>query len=254
MKLKMLSAAALCVVLAACGGGGDGGNDGSNPPADHGPKLEGFYEGTVTGGVATAFDFIALEDGTFYALAFDANGSIVSYEQGTGTSSDGHFSSSNARDFINAPTTNAAIAATFVAGTSFNGTLTGPDGTVTLAAAAVPASEFDYNKPAALADVAGNWTMALDDGEYASVTVSNVGAVSSISSGGCQATGTAKPRASGKNIFDVSMTSGGAPCAYPGQTTTGIALSGTSDDGTRGLIVMTVNSARTVGGLAVGVR
>jgi hypothetical protein len=36
--------------------------------------------------------------------------------------------------------------------------------------------------------------------------------------------GTATPRSSGKNVMNVSVTFGAAPCALPGQTATGIAI------------------------------
>jgi hypothetical protein len=55
------------------------------------------------------------------------------------------------------------------------------------------------------------------------VTISTAGAISGTSAG-CLFTGTATPRASGKNIFNVSITFGAAPCALAGQTATGIAI------------------------------
>ena len=61
------------------------------------------------------------------------------------------------------------------------------------------------------------------NGTAATLTMSAGGAVAGTNLG-CTFTGTALPRASGKNVFDVSVTFGAAPCALPGQTATGIAI------------------------------
>jgi hypothetical protein len=62
------------------------------------------------------------------------------------------------------------------------------------------------------------------DGETATLTVASNGAIAGISSLGCSFTGTITPRPSGKNVFNTTLTFGGAPCALPGQSASGIAL------------------------------
>jgi len=254
MTTKMLSAAALCAVLAACStGGGDGGSDGTDTPPIQGASPEGVYFGPVTGGDATSADLFVLEDGTFYAVAFDADDYVVGFEQGSGTASSNHYQSSNAKEFLADPPVAGSLSASFVAKTSFHGTITGNGATLTLDAQAVPATVFDYDKPALLADVTGNWRLVLSDGETADVTLSTTGTLAGVSSGGCQFTGTVKPRASGKNIFDVTTQSGPAPCAHPGQKAAGIAMSSV-DDGSRSLAVMQVAEDRSAGLVSVGWR
>ena len=52
----------------------------------------------------------------------------------------------------------------------------------------------------------------------------DTGAFTASSSLGCNFAGTVLPRPSGKNVFNVSLTFGPAPCALPGQAAAGIAV------------------------------
>jgi len=251
MSTKMLGATALCALLAACG---DGGDEGSVTPPIQGPSPEGVYIGPVTGSdTAAGVDLFVLEDGTFYALAFDANDNLLGFEQGNGTAVNGQYHSTNAREFIVDPSVAGTVSASFVARTSFHGTMTANGATVTFDAMATPADLFDYDKPAVLADITGNWNLLLSDNEVANVTISATGTLGGVSSGGCQFTGTVKPRASGKNLFDVTSQAGAAPCVHPGQRAIGIAMSAAGEDG-RSLLVMQVADDRSAGFVAAGGR
>jgi hypothetical protein len=80
--------------------------------------------------------------------------------------------------------------------------------------------------------------------QSASVSFSSSGSIASYSPG-CNATGTAAPRASGKNIFNVSVTFTGAHCALGnGAVTTGIAY---YDSSTGQLLLMALNGGKTDG-------
>jgi hypothetical protein len=74
------------------------------------------------------------------------------------------------------------------------------------------------------------------------------------SSGGCSYTGTVAPRASGKNVFSVSMTFGAAPCALAGQTATGMAVAYPLSNGQTQLVVAAVDASRSYGAAAFGTR
>jgi hypothetical protein len=83
------------------------------------------------------------------------------------------------------------------------------------------------------------------------VGISSLGAISSTGAT-CSASGTAKPRSSGKNVFDVSITFTGTNCALGNNTvTTGV---GYYDAATRQVLVMALNSAKTDGFIYVGVK
>lgn len=71
---------------------------------------------------------------------------------------------------------------------------------------------------------------------------------------GCNFTGTSKPRASGKNVFDVSVTFGAAPCSLPGTKATGIALTYILANGKRQLVAAAVDASRTHNSLVFGTR
>ncbi|MEP6934223.1 MAG: hypothetical protein ABI988_09830 [Nitrospirota bacterium] len=58
--------------------------------------------------------------------------------------------------------------------------------------------------------------------QSANVTVASDGGFTGVEASGCTFTGTAKPRVHG-NIFDHSITFGGAPCFFAGSTLNGIA-------------------------------
>ena len=67
-------------------------------------------------------------------------------------------------------------------------------------------------------------------------------------------TGTVKPRASGRNVFDVTLTFGGAPCVLANQTATGSAISYLLSNGSRQIVIAGTNAARDAGTALGGVR
>lgn len=57
------------------------------------------------------------------------------------------------------------------------------------------------------------------------------------STGGCSFSGTTTTRASGKNVFDIALTFGAAPCRQPNHAMSGIALSYPVAGGKRQLVI-----------------
>ena len=83
------------------------------------------------------------------------------------------------------------------------------------------------------------------------VTIGSSGSISAGNSS-CSASGTATPRASGKNIFDIKMTFAGNFCALGnGAVTNGIAY---YDISTKQVAVLALNSSKTDGFIYAGVR
>jgi len=106
---------------------------------------------------------------------------------------------------------------------------------------------YSYGKPAVIADVAGSWTgNTLGSTSSTTLTISNSGALSGNSSGRL-ISGSIIPRASGKSVFDMALAFGSAPCALPGQSARGIALSYLLTSGKRQFILAGVTPSRNSG-------
>jgi hypothetical protein len=86
-----------------------------------------------------------------------------------------------------------------------------------------------------------------------SATISSTGALAA-SSLGCNFTGTVVPRPSGKNVFNVAVRFGQAPCELPGQDATGIAVAYPFASGQTQLLATVVDGTRSCGTAAFGVR
>ncbi len=259
MKFAALTSVVLActALLTACGGGG--GSD--TPAATSGvtapttpvittpvTKIEGFYTGTVSTG--TQFQLIALENDQIYALigSPDAQGvfRVSSLLEGSGTSSNGSFSAANAREYgSNGQVTGLAVSGSFNPRATVMGTATSATSMTTFSGTALALTSYNYDTPATLASVTGTWTGATLFGESVTYSVSSTGAVSGASAQGCRFTGTAAPRASGKNVFDATVTFGAAPCAAPGVTGTGIGVAAPLANGRSQLLLALTNAGRT---------
>ena len=248
---------ACALFIAGCGGGGDGATvvtaAAVAPP-------EGTYSGTLTGGPNSFFELLALENSTYWTVYGNVAGStftVAGFQQGTATfRADNTFSSVDSKDFGFSPARAAAVSGTFSAGAhTIAGTSTVAPTTVTFNGGPIANSPYNYNVPAVNADINGAWTLLDNFGETLTLNISNVGVIGGTSNTGCNYAGTATPRASGKNVFDVSVTFGAAPCVLPGQTVNGIGLdyliTGTA---LRQLIVAVTDASRTNGLIAFGTR
>jgi hypothetical protein len=111
----------------------------------------------------------------------------------------------------------------------------------------------DYDVTPSLAILAGTFTgqvISSQGVENATVTVNAVGGITGTGVSGCSVTGTATPRTNG-NVFNLSLTFGGAPCLFANQTMAGIAY---FDSVAKRIYGATPNAARTDGVLFVGVK
>lgn len=248
LGLAILSATALA--LAACGGD-DGGTTTTTQSAE---TAEGLWVGTTDSN--RAISGLVLDDGTYYVL-YSAIGNpslIAGVVQGHGTSNNGNFTSTDARDFNleGLGVLDATVSASYMVRQSFNGNVMYTSGGTT---AFTSAYDSQYDLTPSLATLAGTYTgtVALSQGyEAATVTVGSNGAVSGVGTSGCTLTGNASPRASG-NVYNLTITFGGAPCYFAGQTFTGIAYYD-SDVNDKRLYAAAPNAARTDGVLFVGVK
>jgi hypothetical protein len=246
--------------LAGCGGGGDSSSTTAGAPAPiANASAEGVYGGTITGSKNTSFETIILENGDFwsiYGTETTSSFNVTGFLQGSGTSDRGSFNSVNAKDFGFAPGVAGNLSSTYDAtAKTISGTFAAGTQVATFSGGPIAGSLYNYNTPASLSTVIGTWsTSSLPTGENVAINVASDGAFNATSSLGCKFAGNITPRASGKNVFDVAMTFGAAPCALSGQSATGIALSYPLPSGKTELLVTAVNGARSYGAAVFGTR
>lgn len=236
-------------ILASCGIGSEGVPENS---AQGWTGAEGLYSGTTSNGRAATG--LVLDDGSFYVLYSAQNnpGVIAGAVQGSGTASNGTFSSSNAKD-INLEGfgfMSANVNMSYVTRQSLKGTVTYPSSGQTITVN----SSYDsrYEKAPSVSTIAGSYSgIAASPNvprENATVTVSNAGAVSGVGSGGCSFTGTVTARTKG-NAYDTTIKFGSAPCLMPGASLSGIAY---FDDATKRLYSIVMTSTRNAGFIFAG--
>lgn len=227
--------------LAACGGGSD--TDTSTKPIET-STAEGFWTGTASTG--NTVQLVVLENGETWGI-YSRSGVLKGALYGNTSSASGALSGSGL-DF----------GATGLASGSYSGTYT-TKSTITVKTSDGGTFKGSYSsayeQPASLSTLAGTYvgyvaTKSASGSD--SVTISSTGAIQAGSASTCLSSGTAKPRASGKNVFDVSIKFTGPTCLLGnGTTVTGIAY---YDTATRQVMTLALNSAKSDGLLFLGTK
>jgi hypothetical protein len=251
------AAVSIAVVLSACGGGGDSAPAPTPPPPPTIPAPEGAYAGTTS----TDFELqtVHLENGSIWGTyGRTVNGVFFVYGlvQANGTYNNGSYASSDVRDyFYDGSVTAGTLSASYTAGGTFNGSVTSPAGALTFVTNVPASTTYDYNRAANLASIAGTWTGSTLDGAGTVVSITAAGAVTGSSSG-CAFTGSIAPRATGKNVFNATVTFANvAACALPGGTATGIAINYPIANSTKSELVVAIQDAtRTLGDAFIATR
>lgn len=212
---------------------------------------EGLWVGTInTNQTLTA---AVLDDGAyyfFYSVVANPN-QIAGVIQGTGTSNNGSFTSSNTKDFgIGVAVRNATISADYAARQFLNGTIPySGAGTTTFTSSYNPA----YDTTPTVASLAGVYNGQLGSSggaQTANMLVQADGTFTGNEPNGCTFTGTVTARTRG-NIFDQSITFSGTACSFAGSTLLGIMY---FDIPTRRLYTAAPNSLRTDAAIFFGPR
>ncbi|MFT3778898.1 MAG: hypothetical protein QM772_11600 [Ottowia sp.] len=250
MNKKLAAVGLLCAFMAACGGSGDEDATGPTPSPAPAPtpapapapqaSPEGFWVGRASTG--TDVFLAVLDDGKTWGL-YESDGYIVGALVGQ-TSYSGTSLSGSGRDFnllsrTVSPGTYAGTFSTksYVDVSLSNGsTFTGSYGA-------------SYDQPASQSAVAGTFSGTGVTGttlpQAATISVASSGEVTMSPAQGCGGSGSVKPRASGKNVYDVTITFQGDACALGnGVTVRGIAVYDTAQ---RRLWALAANSAQTDG-------
>lgn len=245
---RLVLALAVAVTLTACGGGG-----GSTPPAPLPTSSvpEGMWSGATSSN--RFFTGFVLDNGVFWFL-YSVQGNInfiAGAVQGTGTSLNGNFTSTNAKDFNleGLGILDAIISGSYVLKDALNGNVN--YSTLNQNISFVSRYDTNYDLTPSLTTLAGTYTgnaAVVAGTEAATLTISTTGAITGSGASGCQFTGTAVPRQTG-NVYDVSVTFGGGVCSNGSDTVTGI---GYFDAASKRLWATALNSTRSNGFIFAG--
>jgi hypothetical protein len=254
MPKNILLLCGVSLILISCGTGynsnvGGGGGSGSGQPEE----VEGVFSGIASSGYT--FWIIILPNDELYGIYGTVHGNQLLLDgmiTGQGTTNGSGYSASVSDFFYTGSVKSGTFNASGFTGASLDGTLTEGETVTTFTGESVLGSVWDYGTtfqtPASLSSISGTWTGALLDGMTTTVIISSTGGVTGSSSG-CSFTGTVVPDSSRTNFYDVSLTFGGSPCAFPNQTANGIGVEYLLSDGVTNqlLVAVTVgNSAGTV--------
>lgn len=220
-----------------------------SPQAAAAGTAEGIWIGaTATQSLLEAF---VLDDGTYYFLySLPNSANIGGMIQGHGTSIDGSFETTDAKDFrVGAGSAgSAALSADYLPRSSLAGDLSYAFGNTSFTST----YQAVYEQPASLAAASGTYQGLAGTAagvQPVTLTASPGGAISGSASG-CTFSGTTTPRGS-VNIFDFSITFDGGGCLFGTSTLVGFAF---YDAATGELLAFAPNVSRTDSILFVGTR
>jgi hypothetical protein len=262
-----LGALGLAAALAACSGGadlpnggiagGEGTGNGSGGTFG-GSTAENVYGGSLSGGSFGSFVLAVLENGEywqFYGRGTPAALDVAGFVEGTGTSNGGTFTSADGMDFGLVPAVAATVTATYTSAPSITGSVAEGTQSISFSGGPVAGSTYTYATAANLAMLANTWTVNTMTGVSTTLTFDATGAITATDTVGCTFTGNATPRPSGKNVFDIRIVMGAAPCPAAATTLSGIALvMPQATGGSTTLLIGAVDSSRSIGFGASGTR
>jgi hypothetical protein len=225
--LPVLTLASL-LTLSACGSGGGGGSDsGAGGGGGGGTPVgtaEGFWAGptdvveTTTNSQYTLAGTV-LDDGKYWFL-LDLKGTIVGLIQGSGSSSNGTYTTSSS-------SSQTRLDGSYVAKTSFTGT-----GTLPLQSGQTRtykhAMQYDntYESAPSFSNAGNTWVGTLPlatNAQPFAISITEGGVLTGTASDGCTLNGTLVLRAGSKRIYNASLTVAGACVGNQSAAFSGIA-------------------------------
>ena len=254
-KIALINAFSLLwlMALAACGGGAGSSGNAPSPSAATAQNAEGLWIGS-TNTSATVTGFV-LDNGTYWILYSVPHVSalMAGFLQGTATSLNGSFSSTDGIDFNVAGQgiNNTTVSAGYMVKQSFNGVATYPS--LNRADTFTTSYNADYDQVPSRSAIAGTYTgiaSVVGSNELTTIAISSAGVVAGTGTGGCTFLGTAVPRSKG-NLYDLSVVFGGGACANGTSLVTGI---GYVDSSANRLYVAALNRFRSDGLIFVGIK
>jgi len=232
-NIKMITALTMTASLVACGGGGDD----NTAKAPTNASAEGFWTGSTSNNLAATLAI--LENGETWGFYTTNSGSLagalygntaVSGTSVSGTSLDFYSGTVNQGSYTGTVSTKDRLTLS-TGGTQFNGSYSSV-----------------YEQAASLSSLAGTYSgyalTGRTSAQYVAITISSTGKLTA-GDANCALNGTATPRASGKNIFNLNATFTGSYCALGnGATVNGIVY---YDTASRSLVAMGLNGSKTDG-------
>lgn len=244
---KTLLAMATTALLTACGGGGGGSDSAPStppepvpPPVETSKTAEGFWEGYTAAGWGASV--VILENGETWGITTDGVQIGAVY---------GHTENNESNIFGSGF---EAVGGMVYPG-SFSGTFNSHENiNIKLSSS----NDFhgtyieDYDRPANSQDIVGSYAgYGVTLKTYpvpTSFSIDKDGVIRGASDY-CLISGSASPRASGKNVFDLKITLSGSSCPVSGTSTKGIAYYNKQENY---LMAMGLNSSQTDGFIYVG--
>ncbi|MDE2622238.1 MAG: hypothetical protein KGM83_03485 [Betaproteobacteria bacterium] len=247
IKATWVAAAAAALLLSGCGGGG-GGSSGLVVSSLPGSQAQGLYQGSTNLGFPVTS--ILLETGEFYNIT-SGGGLALTVDHGN-LNAVGYYLTGTANEYTvasNAVVTGGVVVGSYLPQSAITGTIQYNALNPLLAQYISFSNTYlpTYTTPASLTTLAGTYSAPyLYGGSAVTLAISATGTINGTGTN-CAISGTAAPRASGMNVYNVSLTLTGANCVPAGVgTASGVAFLDSSSG--KGMLYMaSVNSAGTAG-------
>ncbi|MEI6469573.1 MAG: hypothetical protein WCO72_08875 [Betaproteobacteria bacterium] len=210
-------------------------------------SAEGLWTGTTSNGFQV--NLLVLENNEYWTTVGQVSGNnflISAFDSGGFIINGANASTYFKEYFPNYSSllgygTGTVVTNSLISGTTY----TGSNPAVKVIFTPLPNSNYNYNKQADINEVVGNWSGSFLNGYASNVAISTTGAIYGTILN-CTFTGTLKARASGKNVFDLSIING-AGCGVVGLVQNGIGISYITNTGKRQFIATGVDSTKTIG-------
>lgn len=238
-KTWALGGLVAAMALTACGGGDDTPPPPPKPPTTVVSGVEGLWSGMTTDLVSV--QGVVLENGETWSMMTSSGGALLGFSQGTVQTSGADVVTGTGR-YLNvvdesSPTNRTAEPVTY------SGKYSVRDSMQVTAGNGVKYSgtySVLYEQPATVSELLGVFSGTGVGNQVrkplTSLSISTGGLVSITSYPGCSIRGTATPRASGRNVFDLPLTFVGAACPVgDGAVIQSVVL---YNDTTRALLIM----------------
>ncbi|MFY3383852.1 hypothetical protein [Paracidovorax sp. MALMAid1276] len=245
-KMTALGGLFAVLALSACGGGSDA-EPVKPPPATVVTGVEGFWSGTTSN--ALNVQGAVLENGETWSIVTDAGGIPVGFSQGTVQTSAGDLLNGSAQ-YLNA-VDNFAVSSRKTESVSYTGRYSVRDAIETTTTAGVKfwgRYGTGYEQIATVSQLVGAFSGTgianqIKTAVPITVSVTTGGLVSIPNYPGCSIRGTAVPRASGRNVFDLPLTFSGTDCPVAsGSVVQSVVF---YNEGTRALQIMGFTTSKS---------